>query len=665
MSDPSAKTADGSTGWRADIDGLRAVSVVVVILFHLGSGLAPGGYVGVDSFFVISGYLITGIIAREVDEGRFSFAGFYERRIRRIYPALIVVLAATFAAAFVVQMPRDFLGFSRTLIAAPLFAANFMFLGAGGYFDPASTTRPLLHTWSLGIEEQFYIVLPWLILWLTRVGARRRSAAVAAVVGLSFVAGVASAMVGFDKAYYLLPMRFWELGVGALVALVRPRLAPPLAAIASVGGLAAIVAATLLFDSTTPFPGVAALLPVLGAAGVLVGEGGPANRLLATRPFVFVGRISYPMYLWHWPPIVFVLYVTGRPIDPSGAVAISVFTVVASSLTLTMIETPIRSRRVLAARGRLFGVSAAASMLLIGLGIAGVVTAGWPARLSPEVRRLAEVGREPTLLEEICPHRRRDWAADLPACVLGDASRSRFGFAVLGDSHARALAGAIGEEAARLGIKGLWLGRVACAPLLGVDRLGDSSRRCAEHLDWAIARIGEVDAKAVIVIGRWGSLVDRGAATGEREAPAVYAVRGHLVPPTAAASEKAVAEGLAATLDALGDRPVALLRGVPEPGFDVPTVGAASRLFGRRMPEGPTRAEWLDRRAPTDAMLAPVIEGRRDLEVLDPTGLLCVGDHCLHSIDGQALFVDADHPSRAGARLIAPIFDDFLSRRAR
>jgi peptidoglycan/LPS O-acetylase OafA/YrhL len=656
-------TGPGERAWRADIDGLRAVSVLVVVVFHLGTGLVPGGYVGVDAFFVISGFLITGIIAREMDEDRFSFLRFYERRIRRIYPALIVVLAASFAGAALVQMPRDFLGFSRTLIAAPLFASNFMFLGADGYFDPVSTTKPLLHTWSLGVEEQFYIVFPWLLLALRGVSKHRRTGLVAGVVGLSFAASVASVWLGFDKAYYLLPMRFWELGVGALLALTRPRFSAPIRNLASVCGLAAILAASLFFDAATPFPGWAAALPVLGAAGVLAGEGGPANRLLATAPMVFIGRISYPMYLWHWPPIVLTLYVTGRPIDATSAVVLFALTVALSTATLHLIETPIRSRRWFPARRRLFGAAAAASAVLVGLGIVGFAKLGWPERLPAEARRLAAVGLEPTLLEAICPHRRRDWAADLPPCVLGDASQPRFGFAMLGDSHGRALAGAIGEEAKRLGIKGIWLGRVACSPLVGVDRLGDPTRRCAEHMDWAIGRVREIDPKAVIVVGRWGSLIDRGAVAQERGAPPSYAVRGREVPATE--SERAVADGLAATLDAVGERPVALLLGVPEPGFDVPAVSAAAVLFGRGTPTGPSREAWLSGRRPTDAMLAPVLAARPGVEVLDPATILCAEGPCRHTVDGEPLFVDRDHPSRAGARLIAPIFADFLARRAK
>jgi len=649
-----------SLAYRPDIDGLRAVSVVVVMLFHLGVGTISGGYVGVDVFFVISGYLITAIIVREIDEERFTFAGFYERRIRRIWPALMVVLAATFVGAWVVVMPRDFVAFSRTLIAAPLFAANFMFLGGEGYFDPASTTKPLLHTWSLGVEEQFYIVFPWLLLWATRRGGAARVKIVAVVVVLSFAASVVGGLFGWRNAYFLLPTRFFELGIGALIALMRPRLGQTVRDLLGIAGLAAIVAACLLFDEATEFPGWAAAVPCLGAAGVILGEGGPVARLLATAPMVFLGRISYPMYLWHWPPIVFTLAVTGTPIGGATAAALFAFTVAASTATLWLVETPIRSRRLLGGRRRLFVAAAAASAVIVGLGIAGMATRGWPSRLAPEVAALARVASEGTTLERVCPHKRRDMGKDLPPCVLGDASRSGFDFAILGDSHGRALAGEIGEAAFRAGLKGLWLGRVACSPLTGIERLGDSTRRCGEHMTWALGRIREVDPKAVVVIGRWGGIAGEARPTGERSDPVVWGIEGRPVP--AAEVPRAIGAGFAATLDALGSRRVVVLFSVPEPGYDVPMVRAAALRFGRPAPEDPTRAAYEARQAVARDWMGRAIAGRTNVEVVEPAEVLCAGGRCAAMAGAMPLFVDDNHPSRAGAALIADALMPALKR---
>ncbi len=647
-------------GYRADVDGLRAVSVVVVMLFHLGVGAIPGGFVGVDVFFVISGFLITTIIAREIDEGTFTFAGFYERRIRRIYPALIVVLAATFLGAFLVVMPRDFLAFSRTLIAAPLFAANFMFLGGDGYFDPASTTKPLLHTWSLGVEEQFYIVFPWMLIAIAKWAPSRRTAIVAGVVALSFGMSVAGGLIGWRNAYFLLPTRFFELGIGALVALARPALPQAARSFLGVAGLTAIVAACFLLDETTAFPGWAAALPCLGAAGVILGEGGPAARLLSTGPMVFVGRISYPMYLWHWPPIVFTLYVTGAPIDAVTAVVLFALTVALSAATLWWVETPIRARRVLSGRMSLFVVAALASAVIVGLGIVGFATRGWPSRLSPQVEALARVASAGTTLERVCPHKRRDMGKDLPPCFLGETSRAKVDFAILGDSHARALAGEIGEVARRQGLKGVYLGRVACQPLLGVERTGDSTRRCGEQLAWALERIRVLNPPAVVMIGRWGGLAGERAALDERADPVIWQAGGRIV--ARAQAEGAIGAGFAATLDALGSRRVLVLFSVPEPGYDVPMAQAAALRFGRRPPADPTRAAYEATQAAARRWMGRAVAGRADVEIVEPADTLCTSGRCRAMADGVPLYVDDNHPSPEGAALIAEGLAPALSR---
>lgn len=646
--------------YRPDIDGLRAVSVVVVMLFHLGLGVVSGGFVGVDVFFVISGYLITAIIARESDEGGFTFAGFYERRIRRIYPALIVVLLATFAGAWAVLMPRDFVGFARTVIAAPLFASNFMFLGGDGYFDPASTTKPLLHTWSLGVEEQFYIVFPWLILGLRRFGPATRLKVVAAIVALSFTASVIGGLIGWAQAYFLLPTRFWELGIGALVALGGVEPSRRLRDLLSAAGLAAIALACVVIDEGTAFPGFAAALPCLGAAAVILGGTGPAARLLSWRPVVYIGRISYPMYLWHWPLIVFTLYVTGRPIDGAEATALFALTVALSALTLWAVEQPIRARRWLDSRPRLFAAAAVTSALVVGLGLLGFVGKGLPGRLSPEVAALARVAGAGTTLERVCPHGRRDMGRDLPPCFLGDTSRARVDFAILGDSHARALAGEIGIVAQREGLKGIYLGRVACSPLRGVERTGDATRRCGEHFAWALGRIDALDPPAVVMIGRWGGLAGEGTVANERIDPVIWKMGDRIVPRSEA--EAAIRTGFANTLDALAGRRVIVLFSMPEPGYDVPMVQAAALRFGRRPPADRSRADYEARQATARRWMGAAVGTRTGVEIVEPADTLCAGGTC-RAMDGdQPLYVDDNHPSPLGSLPVAEALAPALRR---
>jgi peptidoglycan/LPS O-acetylase OafA/YrhL len=647
-----------SLAYRPDIDGLRAISVTVVMLFHLGMTTMSGGFVGVDVFFVISGYLITSIIAREVDAGEFTFAGFYERRIRRIYPALMVVLAAAFLGAWVALMPREFLAFARTLIATPLFAANFMFLGEDGYFDAASVTKPLLHIWSLGVEEQFYIVFPWLLIAARRYG-RNRLAIVVAVVAASLASSVVAGVLDWGQAYFLLPMRFWELGFGALLALYRPAVPSRLRDVVGVGGAAAIVASCFLIDESMAFPGWVALFPVVGAAAVMVAEGSPANRLLATRPFVFIGRISYPMYLWHWPLIVFTVQVLGRSLRPLEATVIFALTVLLSWGTLALVEAPIRARRWAVSRRSLFVGAAVLSAVFVALGVVGVVKRGWSGRFTPDVEALAAVGTERTLIQELCPHERRMMGKDLPPCILGDAASPRFDFVLLGDSHARAIAGSLAVKARELGLKGLYLGRVACPPLPGADRQGDRTRRCAEHVDWAVAQVRAVDPRTVLVHARWADATSVPRPEGERGDAMSFIVGGRRLGHEA--NSAVLQDRLGALLDAVGQgRRVALIASVPVLPFDVPTALAADRRFGRPERQGVTRADHERRQAEARRILDALAAEHPGTVVLDPATILCPTERCDIVRGGTPLYNDDNHLGRVGSALLAEPILDFV-----
>ena len=303
-------SGSSSSAYRADIDGLRALAIVPVLLFHVAAPGFHGGFVGVDVFFVISGYLITGIVAREVAAGRFSLLDFYRRRALRIFPALFVMLAVYAAVAYATLLPGELAAFAKSMLATALFSSNFYFHQSSGYFAPAAHAMPLLHTWSLAVEEQFYLVWPLLLMLLAH---RTRHAAVglaAVLAALSF--GAAAWGVSHDPAgsFYLSHARAWELLIGALLVWLPPRVLVHrgLRELTAGLGLAAILVAVKFFNQGTPFPGPMALLPVLGAAAIIAaGAAGPTavGRVLSLRPLVFIGRVSFSLYLWHWPLIVF------------------------------------------------------------------------------------------------------------------------------------------------------------------------------------------------------------------------------------------------------------------------------------------------------------------------------------------------------------------------
>ncbi len=370
--------------YRADIDGLRAIAVLVVVAFHAGVPFLDGGFAGVDVFFVLSGYLIAGVIAERRAGGDFSLGWFWERRIRRIFPALMTVLAVTTLLAAVLLLPRDFSGYARSMLAALASLSNVFFWRSSGYFASDDFSRPLLHTWSLGVEEQFYVVFPVFMLLAARMVPGRVRTVLGVIAALSFALGVWAAANHPEAAFYLPFPRVWELLIGVLLALWKPAL--PGAALrhaAGIAGLGMIVTASLTFSKDTDWPGIAALLPCLGAALIIVGEGGVVSRLLATRPMVWFGLLSYSLYLWHWPLLTF-----QRMIDPSPwATALTVLvSILLAALSLRYVERPFRNGRFLTRR-QVFAGGAAAMAVLGLIGGAIILAKGVPQRF--DTRSLA------------------------------------------------------------------------------------------------------------------------------------------------------------------------------------------------------------------------------------------------------------------------------------
>jgi peptidoglycan/LPS O-acetylase OafA/YrhL len=382
------KPAD-SHDYRPDIDGLRAVAVLAVVAYHAFPHRLPGGFVGVDVFFVISGFLITSIILRGVEAGRFSFVEFYARRVRRIFPALIVILAFCFAAGWFELWTREFRQLGKHIFAAMGFASNFVLWKETGYFDARAETKPLLHLWSLGIEEQFYLVWPLLVWGAYRL---RRSVAplIVAVLLSSFALSIWWVTREPGAAFFLPLPRFWELMVGcglAWAALHRGLPKPGVRAeLLSVAGLGAIGAAMLMLRPESAFPGWWALLPTLGA--MLVIAAGPETRLnkhvLSQPAVVFIGLISYPLYLWHWPILTFLRMSRLEPLSTPLRLAAVGASIGLAWLTYRFVELPIRSSRPRRLAPALCGALASVGMV----GFALAWSNGLPWRFPASLRRL-------------------------------------------------------------------------------------------------------------------------------------------------------------------------------------------------------------------------------------------------------------------------------------
>lgn len=302
-----------AVSYRSEIDGLRALAIVPVVLFHARIPGVEGGYVGVDVFFVISGFLITNLILADISRQQFSYIDFWERRVRRLLPPIVVVTAVTFAVGWYFLMPADLKYLGQSMVAVATFSANFLFWLKSDYFAAPAESVPLLHMWSLAVEEQFYLLFPAALVLVSRWGISGRIALVTVIGLLSFYFSVRWTYTDIDSAYYLLPSRAWELMLGSSLAVFsqRHRSAPfwnPLVADTLIFvGSASVLFAILSFEKSTAFPGLAAVLPCVGTA-LLLWVGAPAGSRLAVLfkndLIVFFGRISYSLYLWHWPVLV-------------------------------------------------------------------------------------------------------------------------------------------------------------------------------------------------------------------------------------------------------------------------------------------------------------------------------------------------------------------------
>ena len=386
MSSPSSR-------YRPDVDGLRAIAVMLVVNFHAFPEAMPGGFIGVDIFFVISGFLITGIIVRELDQQRFSLLGFYQRRVRRIFPALIVVLCAVLALGWLWMLPAAYAQLSADVVASAAFFVNFALLWQSGYFDIASASKPLLHLWSLGIEEQFYLVWPLVLMLAARL--RLSLLTVAAVIGLaSFVLNVA--LIGSNPvaAFYLPFTRVWELLAGAALACGWSHFSQTSTASnwRAAIGLALITAAAAVLDTSRAFPGWWAVLPVAGSALLLSAPGAWICRtILTSRPLVWVGLISYPLYLWHWPLLSFFGIIKFGPLTLPERELILLLSALLAWLTYRLVEAPFRFGR--PSPLKIQGLCAAMVLTAVAGGVV-VQGRGFDFRLPPEIREMADVSKE-------------------------------------------------------------------------------------------------------------------------------------------------------------------------------------------------------------------------------------------------------------------------------
>lgn len=610
--------------YRLDIQGLRALAVVPVVLFHAHPALVPGGYVGVDIFFVISGYLITRILLRELDLGRMSIADFYVRRINRLFPALYVMLAVSIAAGLVLLPPNSLAELARTVIGTVFFVSNLVFMQLADYFAGPSDFRPLLHTWSLAVEEQYYVIFPPLLLFVHRYARRWLGAILWAGAIVSFALCIWMVRDHPEAAFYLPVTRAWELLVGSLLAAgVVPHVRNTRSLdILSIAGLTMIVATMASINADTTFPGWAGLFPCIGTALILqagAGRDSWAGRLLSWAPFVWIGALSYSLYLWHWVILAYLRWVTLGTPDTVQLVLAVVASISVAWVSLRFVEKPVVARkwhgkRVLAGGAMTIGVAAAIAATI-------QVAGGLPGRFPAEalaMQRTAATDSNPRRGE--C-HGHNDRVVPYAAlCAYG--RQDAVDTIVWGDSYAAELPLVLAERGGGY----LQASSSSCPPAL--DYAPPRRSRCVTN---NARRLDEIRTDPRI---RHVILATNYAAYPEHDLAGIVV-------------------GLDQSVMALqqAGKAVTLLYPVPQPPMNAPdALAVISARHGDPTRFGISSAAFWAETATLSARLDTIVQ-RTGASMLRPADRLCAGPRCaVFRVEQGPLYFDASHPGLRGWR---------------
>lgn len=615
--------------YRPDIDGLRALAVLPVALYHAHFPGISGGFVGVDIFFVISGYLICSLITAELASSNFSIVRFYERRCRRILPALLAMLAVVTSVAAFVLLPPDMLSFCRSLLASTVFVSNIYFWKNANYFDGASEFKPLLHTWSLGVEEQFYIIVPLILFAVAKWSKSRYTPWLLSLSTISLALGIWAETHAPSANFYLLPTRFWELALGALAAISMPTGVISRAAREIIGavGISLIIYSLTMLTDETPFPGLNALFPCLGAAALLYAGGYGKTILftfLSTKPLVFIGKISYSLYLWHWPLLALARYQAGRELtvlETSIALLASLIIAVAS---WRYVEIPFR-KNTISFNSRFIFAGSGISMILVAIiGVAGISSQGFAVRYPNfAVKAISGVERyngNKCFLNE--NQSVNDWQGN--KCLLTHIN----GPTVLlwGDSFAAHYAPGIVDEAKYLSANYLQYTSSSCPPIF--DYYSGSVPNCRAFNDNVPKILAQYKISTVVMSGRWESEFKRG------------------VSPSDVAATVTRLKEMGVKVYVIGQSPefynkVQII--FAQAGYDANTSEASAPLsFNRKI------NFELESVLPADAFI-------------DPLKVLCGPTDCRYLREGQYVIWDYGHFSAFGSRLAVASYFPFIS----
>lgn len=636
--------------YRPEIDGLRALAVLSVLFYHAGLEYISGGYVGVDIFFVISGFLITSIINSELQSNRFSFKNFWVRRARRILPASLAMMFST-SIAFAFFYPEAFYrNFGKSLSAQSVFSANFFFWRESGYFESAAELKPLLHTWSLAVEEQFYFIFPF-TLWLMY---KYTKAAILPIVFVSCLASLTLSIMGaFDypgASFYLLPTRAWELGAGALLGLASPAFFTTNKIInnfASFSGLAMIIYALFTFDKHTPFPSYNAVLPVLGTFALIWANTNTRTTIgyfLSLKPIVGIGLISYSLYLWHWPVIVLSNWLFSP--EPSIAYTLILFTVsmILAYLSYKLIETPIRLNRVIFTSKRVIIGSICASILTLSSGLA-ITFAGNSYLVDQDgsIEHYYQQALEAEPNRSHCSDMSLAPSDEVSCKLLGSPNTTQIDIFIWGDSHASALVPAFTKLAKTSGFNIEYATRNGCQPVLNMRRV-DSNFYCAEFNNRTLNQINSSKPKVVVLVG---SFVNNISAGIYRSIETEYIINEK----KSKQEFKSNIETTLSKIKATGAKTVVFTE---PPHLRNDPVNDHLRRQTLNLPNNTIYATKEEHLTRIKEIYNIIDKATPDLR-LDYTNFFCTDLQCKVQAESRSLYKDASHISNYGAESLTPL----------
>jgi peptidoglycan/LPS O-acetylase OafA/YrhL len=649
------------TQYRRDIDGLRAVAVSIVILYHAQLRQFSGGFVGVDVFLVISGFLITGLIVEQNGAGGFRLANFYRNRAWRILPALAAVTGATLLAATCILSPYLLVPLAKSALAALLFVPNIYFALHQNYFDLTVPESPLLHTWSLGLEEQFYLLFPPLLMVVARYGRRRTRALLCVTLVASFALSVWLIGSHPTATFYFLPTRAWEFLIGGAAYLWKDGAYRSGWRSEWLGGLglACIALAATTLTPGLRYPGIIALLPCLGTCALLVANTNCDTwvaRVLSWSGCVWLGRLSYSLYLCHWPIFALARQLRGPALGPGELIACFILTLATAMLCGRFVEQRFRLRLPAASMARPIRPLVAVTITELCAISVFVLCGGFASRMPAAALRYGQTELPDDVYENRCHHGPPEVVAGV--CTLVQRAAARDVVLIWGDSHANVLAsvsGLLGEAHDMTVLQATYSG---CPPLLGV-RLAylPSTHHCTEFNNMVVAALQPLHVHRVILAAYWGWYLQTPGRGQYAEALDPFGRPDDLGAGTAADNNGKFRAALQATVSALRARGVRvwILRQVPAQGLYVPEALAEAQW---RSGSVTAIAVPLAAHRASQYVVDAVLQGMPGVEgLLDPASILCPGGTCSATVGDQSAYRDSSHLSSAGARLLKPVLE--------